>query len=193
MKKTVLALVLIFPYQVSADGDTLTQGRSADKEMGLFGVGPAYYMIRYNDEVLPEFYDSAGMVNGAVAVSGSRNATELGLELHYNYSFANGGCCPGLTMDRSTIYGFSASPFLGLYDFDDGIDGFIVGAMFGYWRSNSNYKIKPALNLGIGYTVHMDQLVLADSIVPTEHNLEQYIERKNVSGWALTFSASINF
>lgn len=196
MKKFIFAFILICPYQVNAEGGPLTRGADKiNKDMAPFGIGPAFYMIRYNEEVLPEFSDAAGTTNGTVAVSGSQYTSALGLELHYNYSFAGVGCCLGLPIDASTSHGFSASPFLGLYDFDDGIDGIIVGAMFGYWRREGDYKIQPSLNLGIGYTVHMDRLVLADGIdegtaVPPGLN---YIERKNVGGFALTFSASINF
>jgi hypothetical protein len=192
VKKIILAFILVFPYQVNAEGGLLTQGTNkVNTDMGLFGIGPAYYMIRYNEEILPEYYETTGEMNATVAASGSQYTTAVGLELHYNYSFA-GDLLP---IDVRASHGFSASPFLGLYDFDDGIDGIIVGAMFGYWRGEGNYKFKPSLNLGIGYTVHMDQLVLADGVAEGDAILpgDNYIERKDVGGWALTFSAAINF
>lgn len=198
MRKIFLAFIVSFPFQVNAAGDPLTQGTgNANREMGLFGIGPAYYMIRYNEEVLPEYYDEDGVANGNIVASGSQYTSEAGLELHYNYAFASGRSL-GLPIDAAARHGFSASPFLGLYDFDDGIDGIIVGVTLGYWRRGGDYKIKPSLNLGIGYTVHMDQLVLAEGVdegilIPAGFNTGNYIERKDVGGWALTLAASINF
>jgi hypothetical protein len=194
VKKILSVFILIIPYQVNAAGDPLAQETyEIGEEMGPFGIGPAFYMIRYNEEILPEYYDTAGVTEAAVVASGSQYATEVGLELHYNYAFASGRCCLGLPIVEGAGHGFSASPFLGLYDFDDGVDGIILGATFGYYRRGGDYKIKPSLNLGIGYTVHMDQLVVADGVAEGAGFAGDYIERKDVGGWALTLSTSINF
>ncbi len=199
MKKIALAFLLLSSFHAHAEEDPFTQGSNkVNRDMGLFGIGPAFYIIRYNEEVLSESHDASVTAEGGIDASGAQYAAELGLEVHYNLSFASGRCCLGVPIGAGNPREYSVSPFLGLYDFDDGVDGIILGTKFSYWRGDGKYKFKPALSLGIGYTVHMDQLVLANGadegdLVPAGADIANYMERKDVGGWALTLSASVNY
>ena len=88
--------------------------------------------------------------------------------------------------------------FIGLYDLDDGINGIIIGAMYGFLRGNKEYKERTALNVGVGWTVHKNRLTLARGLkegdVPASAlTVEDYTEKKDVEGLALMISASIGF
>jgi len=184
-------------------GETVTanEEKVKNEDLSQFGFGPAFFVISYNKEVLKDSKDVRVRGDGTIDSSGSNYSTALGLEVHYDFSFPatqygyyneQGG------IDWDPTSGYTLSPFLGVYDFDNGINGLAAGVLFGYWRGDINYKNKTALNVGLGYTVHKDQLVLAKGVSeggapPSGLQPVDYTSREDVEGVIIMISASIGF
>lgn len=181
---------------------------SFPENLNDFSFVPAFYLISYKDEVLQDSKDIKIRSNGKISSSGSKYSTAIGLETHYDIaflirckkdhtklSFKNGNCD---SSEVTEFTGHTISPYIGLYDFNNGINGLTVGILYGYWKADSKFDKKSSLNIGLGWTVHKDRLVLADGInegdvVDATLDIEDYTERKDIKGITLMISASIGF
>lgn len=171
----------------------------ADSELDQFGFGPALYMIKYDEEILKDSKDVTLRGDGSISSSGSDYSVTLGLELHYDFSFGHKLKCYS-NCDNSANWNVTSShrisPFLGLFDVDNGINGMAVGLIYGYTKGDGKGENKATLNFGVGKVIHKDRLVLAHDIKegavpPSDLNVEDYTERKDVDG--ITFMISANF
>ncbi len=215
MKKTILIVVLtLFSMVALAQGGEPESGQKQPKtppsdvgNLDQFGFGPALFIVSYDDEVLKDSKDVRVRGDGSVSTSGSEYSTAIGLEVHYSWAFKYKCRVDGFVLEdkkkckdypKAISSGHTISPYLGLYDFDNGIDGIAAGVTYGYWRGNNLFNERTSLNIGLGWTVHKDQLVLADGVkegqaVPTGLEAEDYTERKDVEGVVLMISASVGF
>ncbi|MCG7871362.1 MAG: hypothetical protein N0C81_18805 [Candidatus Thiodiazotropha lotti] len=178
-----------------------------------FSFAPALYLISYDNEILQDSKDVKIRSDGKLSSSGSKYSTSIGLEVHYNLSFGlmckhqyskkqsklkddMSGCEKSEKYDF--ISGHTISPYIGLYDFNNGINGLSVGALYGYWKVNSETQKSSSLNIGLGWTVHKDRLVLADDFkegqtLDPSTNLDDLTERQDIKGLTLMISAYIGF
>lgn len=200
-----IALSIVISSYSHAEIQTLEDAQgSGDKEatdLSNFGFGPAFFMISYDDEVLVDSKDVRVRGDGTIDAIGSKFGTAVGLEVHYDFSLW--GNRKGYKDDAGkTVWthsnGFVVSPFLGLYDIDNGINGLAAGVLFGYWKGDDKFQNRTSLNFGLGYTVHRNQLVLARGISegaapPTGFIAEDYTTRKDVNGIIAMVSVSVDF
>ena len=158
-------------------------------------------MISYKDEVLEDSTNVKIRGDGSLISSGSSYGTSLGLELHYDWSLwgnRKGYINSNGTTTWTHSNGVVLSPFVGLFDVDNGIKGMAAGVMFGYWKGDENFQNRTSVNIGLGYAIHRDQLVLADRILegnppPSGFTAEDYTTRDDVEGVILTISVSVDF
>ena len=148
-------------------------------DLSAIGFGPAFYVIYYDDEVLQSSNDVRVRGDGTVAADGS--------EYDFTFSF-----------DEKKKTEHKLSPFLGVYDLDDGIKGIAAGFIYGYQKSRPKSDQRVTLNVGIGWTVHKDRLVMAEELSdretpPAGLNVEDYSEKKDVEGTVLMLSANFGF
>ena len=173
----------------------------ADSELDQFGFGPALYVIRYDDEVLRDAKDVSLRGDGSLSASGSDYSVTLGLEVHYDFSFGHKLKCYSACENPANWNVTSShriSPFLGLFDVDNGINGIAVGLIYGYTKGDGKGKNRATLNFGIGKVFHKDRLVLAGdvsegAVPPAGLNTEDYTSREDVEGVTLMISANIGF
>jgi|GEM_PF-2717169 len=168
-----------------------------------FHFAPALFVLTYDEEVLEDSKDTRIRSDDTLEAYGTETTTALGFEVHYNFycwrTPSKVGWGPTTeTAVYTSSWGITCSPFLGFFDIDDGIKGYIVGLLFGGWRGDENFNNKVALNVGVGWMRHNDQLVLADDVkegsVPPEGLLsEDYTTRDNVDGWAIMITAALGF
>lgn len=193
---------VITEEMVTVGNAVTTEDRKVkSKDLSQFGFGPAFFVISYNKEVLKDSKDVRVRGDGAIDSSGSEYSTAIGLEVHYDFSFPKtqyGYYNESGGVDWDPTSGYTISPFLGLYDLDNGINGLAFGVLFGYWRGDINYKNKSALNVGLGYTIHKDQLVLASGVSkgsapPAGLEPVDYTSREDVEGVIIMVSATMGF
>ncbi|MDO6477009.1 hypothetical protein Q4520_16415 [Alteromonas sp. 1_MG-2023] len=173
----------------------------AENELDQFGFGPALYMIKYENEVLKDSKDVTLRGDGSISSNGSDYSVTLGFELHYDFSFGHTLKCYTNCSDSKNWNVTSShriSPFLGVFDVDNGINGIALGVIYGYTKGDGNGENKATLNFGVGKIIHKDRLVLAhdvkEGISPsTDLNVEDYTERKDVDGITFMISANIGF
>jgi hypothetical protein len=176
------------------------------EDLAEFGFGPAFFIISYDDKVLQDSKSASVRGDGAISSSGSKYSTAIGLEVHYGFSFGNKlkcfnteiVCKVNIKENYSASSGHTISPFLGVYDLNNGINGIVAGIMYGFWRGDGDFKNRSALNFGLGWTVHKNQLVLANGVnegrtPPAGLITADYTERKDVTGLTLMVSGSIGF
>jgi len=176
----------------------------AEMELDQFGFGPAFYVINYKDEVLSDSKDITIKGDNTISTKSTKYSTTMGLELHYDFSFGRtvkcfnteDKCNDAANYELTTAH--RLSPFLGLYDLDNGINGIAVGLVYGYIKKHKNDKKPVTLNTGIGWTVHKDRLVLGDglskgAVPPVGINVEDYTDRKDVKGITLMISINMGF
>ncbi len=221
MKNTITALFFLL-LSISASAQETNKIQNFDQNINQneiqnidqFGFGPALFVIEYDDEVLQDSKDVKIRGDGTISSSGSDYSTAIGLEIHYSFAFLRKCRDKGLKIEKNCTKkgkekddevvegaitsGHSLSPFLGLYDFDNGINGIAAGLVYGYWHGDNKYQDRTSLNVGIGWTVHKDRLVLANGVnegnsPPAGLNAEDYTKRKDVTGITLMISASIGF
>lgn len=173
----------------------------ASNELDKFEFGPALYLIQYDDEVLTDAKDVSIRGDGSIVSSGSEYSATFGLELHYDFSFGHKLKC-NLNCDNSSNWNVTSShrisPFIGLFDIENGINGIAAGVIYGYTKGDGKGQNKATLNFGIGKVIHKNQLVLSSDIVegvvpPTNLLVEDYTERKDVNGWTVMISANFGF
>lgn len=178
--------------------------KDAENELDQFGFGPALYVIKYKDKVLSDSKDVYTRGDGTISTKGSDFSTSLGLELHYDFSFARTVTCFKTKEECKDVENYELttahrlSPFLGFYDVDNGINGIAAGIVYGYIKQHKNDENPVTLNTGIGWTVHKDRLVLGKgltngSLPPAGLNVEDYTERKDVTGLTLMISVNMGF
>ena len=184
--------------------------REAEKEFDdfgsllQFGFGPAFYFISYTEEVLRDSKDFSKRGDSTISTAGSKYATEMGLEVHYSFSFFERKYLKtrfdgnGEIQREVRSLGHTISPFLGLYDFNNGINGVVFGILYGFWRGNDTYNDRIYFNFGIGGTIHKDRLVLADGVeegtkMVTDMTEQDYLERRDVVGAAVMVSIAYSF
>lgn len=176
----------------------------AENNLDQFGFGPALYVIKYKDEVLSDSKDVSIRGDGTISTKGSKYSTSLGLELHYDFSFARTVKCFKTKNECKDVKNYELttahrlSPFLGLYDVDNGINGLAVGLVYGYIKQHKDDKNPVTLNTGLGWTVHKDRLVLGNGLTkgatpPVGLNAADYTERKDVTGLVLMISVNMGF
>ena len=204
----VLALILFSPSSFAAASDmTVEEAKEAAKEsksgeLTSLGFGPAFYYIKYNDKILSDSTDVRLRGDGTITASRSDQLVQFGLELHYDFSFGNklkckkAGCRDPESYDLAI--GHRISPFIGVFDIEDGVNGIAVGVLYGYSKGTKDAKTKKSLNVGIGWISHKSQIVLADDVKvgntpPAGLNVEDYTERKDVDGVTLMISANIGY
>lgn len=220
MKKLSLILILLTVSNPSFSQETqdaseakspeniVSKGSIAGEVSNLdqFGFGPAFFVVKYDEEVLKDSKDVRLRGDGTINSSGSDFSTAFGVEAHYSFAFGY-ECSKGIQKskeicndsdDWESVSGHSLSPFIGLFDLDNGINGLAGGVVYGYWRDNKQLNNRTSLNVGIGYTVHKDRLVLANDIEegeapPTGLSTEDYTKRKDVEGTLIMISASVGF
>ena len=201
--------LIIFSFIVSsfsfAEVQTLAEaqegGDQETTDLSNFGFGPAFFMISYKEEILEDSKDVRVRGDGAIDASGSKYGTAVGLEVHYDFSLW--GTRKGYKDSNSETKwthsnGVVLSPFLGLYDIDNGINGLAAGVLFGYWKGDENFQNRTSLNFGLGYTVHRDRLVLSRGVSegiapPSGLQVEDYTTRKDVEGIIAMVSVSVDF
>src|SRR5690606_1793878 len=177
---------------------------TGDEKDGLnrFGFGPAFYVINYNKKVLNESKDVSIRSDIVISSSGSKYSTAIGLEVHYDFSLRPYLCCKNPDGSRpaewSRSSGHTISPFLGVYDIENGLNGIAAGLLYGYWRGDGKTENRKSLNVGLGWTVHKNRLVLANdlkegSAPPIDLNSEDFTNREDVKGHILMISASLGF
>jgi len=209
MKKIIVLISLLLTANPVFSGEDKstdpTESNETPNTLGQFGFGPAFFVISYDDEVLKDSKDVRLRGDGSINASGSKYSTAIGLEIHYSVVigekcryYGNKQNTPCKDIDKATTSGHSVSPFLGLYDLDNGINGIVAGIVYGYWKGDNKYSNRKSLNVALGKTIHKDQLVLAEGIkegIAPDANLkpEDYTERKDVKGVVLMISASIGF
>jgi hypothetical protein len=163
-----------------------------------FGFAPALYAVRYNRPVLGDSKDVRLRGDGTLTAGGSRMATYMGVELHYGASAFNKAVTDPVTGKIVSTRGHSFSPFVGLFDIDGGINGLALGAVYSYWNGDKDYGKKSALNIGIGWTLHRNRLVLSDAVREGEAprtglTADDYTQRKDVRGVTVMVSSSFGF
>ena len=177
-----------------------------DANLDQFGFGPALFVINYDKNVLKDSKDVRVRGDGTLSVNDSGYITALGVEVHYGitlgakcrtkiakYELQN---CDLSKADNTT--GHTISPYLGLYDLENGFGGISAGVVYGYWRADKDLKNRTALNIGLGWTVHKDRLVLANGLregatPDASLSIEDYTQRKDIEGIVLMISASVGF
>lgn len=174
-----------------------------EAKLDSFGFGPALYAIYYDSDILKDTGDVTTKGDGTIGASGSRYATSFGVELHYDISFGRSiKCYSGDCTDKKNYKlqtGHRISPFLGFFDLDNGINGATVGLIYGYWKGDiDSEENKTTLNIGIGRSIHKDQLVLSNGVSenkapPAGLNTEDFTERKDVKGWTIMVSTNMGF
>jgi len=199
----IYLLVISNSYSATEDLDTVLNDPNSKEtlDLGKFGFGPAFFVLAYDDEILSDSKDVKVRGDGAIDASGSKYGTSLGLEVHYDFSIW--GTRYGYKQDDGKTNwtksnGFVLSPYIGVYDIDNGIKGLSVGLVLGYWKGDKNFGDRTSLNFGIGYTVHRDQLVLASGVEegkapPAGLATADYTTRKDVTGISLLVSVSVDF
>lgn len=202
MIKYMVPILLIASHSAFGQVESLEDAEQAGTaDLSSFGFGPAFYMISYDDEILEDSTNVTIRGDGSLISSGSSYGTSLGLELHYDWSLW--GNRKGYTdADGNTKWthsnGVVLSPFIGLFDVDNGIKGLAAGLMFGYWRGDENFQNRTSVNIGLGYAIHRDQLVLSKGVSegnppPSGFTVEDYTTRDDVGGTILTISVSVDF
>lgn len=178
--------------------------QKAEEKLDQFGFGPALYIIKYDDEVLADSKDVSIRGDGTVSTSGTDYSTSLGLELHYDFSFGRKLKCFGTKEECKNVAKYQLttahriSPFLGIYDVDNGVNGIAVGLVYGYIKQYKNDENPVTLNAGIGWTVHKNRLVLGSGVSngsapEADLNVEDYTQRKDVKGTVLMISVNMGF
>jgi hypothetical protein len=225
MKISIMIFILLifsnsaFAVMQSVDSAQDAPDDEAVPDLKQFGFGPAFYMISYKEEVLKDTKDVTVRGDGTISASGSKYNTAIGLEVHYDISIWGnryGRCRDPNTISTKIVNGksetdcgsggtnwkhsngFLASPYIGVYDIENGINGLTAGVVFGYWKGDGNFENRSSINFGIGYTVHRDQLVLSDGVTegaapPGGLTSDDYTTRKDVEGVILMVSVSTNF
>lgn len=161
------------------------------------GFAPALYAVHYRHNVLADSKDVRLRGDGTISASGTRFATYMGVEVHYGFSTFNVAVL-GPNREVVSTRGHTFSPFIGLFDIDSGINGIAVGAMYSYWNGDKDYKKTSAMNIGLGWTLHKNRLVLSDGVREGQApgaglTAEDYTQRKDVKGLTLSVSASFGF
>jgi len=202
--KTLITILSIFISSLGlCESDTNFLKPIGDKNnLDQFGFGPAFYLLSYDDEVLQDSKDVKKLSNNIISAAGSSYSTTIGLEVHYGFSFFNKACC--LINDKKPKNGWESSsghvisPFLGLFDLTNGINGGVIGVLYGYWKGDGKFKNRTSLNVGIGRFVHKNRLVLSNGVkegseAPEILTVEEYTERKDIKGTTIMISASLGF
>lgn len=161
------------------------------------GFAPALYAVHYRHNVLSDSKDVRLRGDGTLSASGSRLATYMGVEVHYGFSTYN-VARRGPNNEILSTRGHTFSPFVGLFDIDSGINGIALGAMYSYWNGDAEYKKTSAMNIGLGWTLHKNRLVLSDAVREGQApgaglTSDDYTQRKDVKGLTLVVSASFGF
>lgn len=173
----------------------------AAKELNQFGFGPALYFIKYSEEILKDSKDVTVRGDGTIASSGSKYSATLGLEVHYDFSFGHNTKCYSDCTKKSNwtvTASHRLSPFIGIFDVENGINGMAVGLIYGYTKGDAKGTNKATLNFGVGWTIHKDRLILSSDAKegqtpPANLNVEDYTERTDVNGVTLMVSANFGF
>lgn len=162
-----------------------------DETLNGLGFGPALYFIRYKDSIVEDSRDVRLRGDGTLYADQTKSNVALGAELHYKL---------GVSFDNTdgSRWGLIGSPYVGIFDIDDGINGIAVGGMVGAWKIDASGKHPRALNFGIGWITHKRRLVLADDVVvgqlpPAGLDVIDYTRRKDVEGLSITVSVSMGF
>ena len=171
-----------------------------------FGFGPALFVVNYDTNILHDSKDVRLRGDGTISTSDSGYATHLGVEVHYDFSLwakcrrlgkkSKKMCADPEKWDSTS--GHTISPYLGFFDIEDGFHGISFGVMYGFWRADNQLNNRTALNVGLGWTVHKDRLVLGENLKegeapPPNLSVEDYTMRKDVEGVTAMISASIGF
>jgi hypothetical protein len=172
------------------------------KNLESFGFGPALYFIQYKDEVLKDPKDVRVRGDGSIVSNGSKFSVNFGLEVHYDFAFfSDAKCIPGLSCDNYKNYSLKSShiisPFLGVFDIENGINGIAAGVIYGYTKEKKE-KHKLVFNVGVGWMVHKGQQVLSSDVIegtvpPANLQVEDYTERKDVEGITIMISSNFGF
>ena len=162
-----------------------------DVDLNGFGFGPALYMIRYQDSVIEDPRDVRLRGDGTLYADQTKSNVVLGVEAHYNFGI-------GYTKPDKSQWGWKASPYFGLFDVSDGINGLAAGIMLGVWHIDAKGENPKALNIGVGAITHKRRLVLADDVAvgaapPPDLDVADYTRRRDIHGFAVTLSVSMGF
>jgi len=201
----VISLIIFIGMKANAITQTLEEAQkdpnNPASELSNFGFGPAFFMIYYKEEILEDSKDVRVRGDAEIDSSGTKFGTAIGLEVHYDFSikpnrkgYKSGGADTTWTHSNGHV----VSPFVGLYDVDNGINGLALGVMYGYWKGDTKFQNRTSLNMGLGYTVHRDRLVLANGVkegnTPAPGlSIEDYTTRKDVEGIIFMISISRDF
>ena len=193
----VVLLALFGTALISPELSAQTEEKGSN--FSQFGFGPALYFVRYNDEIIDDSRQIVIRSDSTIDFPGSRYAVPLGLEVHYSFSLRRPTRYrPNSNVDWQRSTGLIASPFLGIYDVDNGVDGLAGGVLIGYWKGDGNFNRESVLNAGVGVTVHRNQVVLAEGIeegmrVPSGFTETDLTTLRDVWGFQLLISATVGF
>lgn len=167
--------------------------------LGGVGFAPAYYILAYDRDVF-ETPDSVRLrSDGKLTTNGSKSASYIGLEAHWDLTWKTTtyiGTGLGKIPTGSKGHGFS--PYVGVFDISDSINGFSIGALYSIWKGDENYENRTALNFGIGYFLHQNRYVLSkglelNDVPPAELEQIDYTRKTDVEGVNIVISANIGF
>ncbi|MEW8439619.1 MAG: hypothetical protein AB2689_15840 [Candidatus Thiodiazotropha taylori] len=174
----------------------------ASTDLDQFGFGPALFIIKYDKEVLKDSKEVKLRGDGTISANGSEYTASLGVELHYDFSFGHKVKCYSddctVSKNWNRISSHRISPYLGLFDIENGINGIAAGLIYGYTKADLENNNTKTLNFGVGWTVHKDRLVLSGdveegAIPPSNLTIDDYTERKDVNGLSLMVSVNFGF
>ena len=195
---TLTLLMTLATVASSADITSTKISETNDvSEISNLGFGPALYLIRFNKDTVDNVrVDGAGNLNA----DKSRMLASMGLEVHY--TFLSGPFATSYFQSKDgnkvSTSGYSISPYVGVFDLTNGINGLSTGLVFSLWRGNSEGENKRALNMGVGYSVYKNQTVLSDgfsigSKIPTGTQLSDATTKADIDGINILVSASLGF
>ena len=165
----VLASISINVYALQDDSEGLSpqQTKAVNKTKGdvesdlkQFGFGPAFFVINYDREVLKDSKDVGQRGDDTITATGTKWNASVGLETHYDIPVYKTIVCTEtdkIACDKpedwklSTAY--TISPFLGIYDIENGINGLAAGFIFGVKKDRNLKKEdgrEAVFNVGIG-------------------------------------------
>ena len=168
------------------DGLPRSVEKDLETQFSSLGFGPALFFNFYTKHRVFEKKEDAQTDLGSVS-----NFTP-GLIVHYGWDFRvkavlkpddpNNLAKPWKVIGTR---GFAASPFIGLFDFEKGINGGAFGLLGSYWRGDERGENRRSLNMGIGLTVQRD--VLAEK----RDAADSTVKKRDVFGIAIVLSTTL--
>lgn len=189
------------------DNAQIKANTDVTKNLESFGFAPALFIVDYHKKIISDSKDVKTRGDGTIVAGGSKYSVNFGVELHYDFAFGVNTKCFEYSSsctkkeDYNQYAAHRISPFVGLFDLQNGINGMSIGVLYGYTRGKiEDQKLvnKTTLNFGIGWAVHKNQLVLADDVAegkapPSGLTVQDYTKREDVQGFVVMLSVNYGF